>query len=148
VVSVLYISSKVRGFKPGRGRWICNGEKFLRRGIKPSVPCRKTLWHVKESYWYESRYLLSKIHDHFSPSVSCFATRCSASYCDTALVDESGMIRTQMGTHSISVMIIVLGTPCAISLRNSDSEIYSWVIPEAVAKRKIVAAIRNRNMVI
>jgi hypothetical protein len=39
VVIVLAIISKVRGFKPGRGRWIFKGDKssyhdFLRRGSK------------------------------------------------------------------------------------------------------------------
>jgi hypothetical protein len=39
VVSVLALGSKVRGFKPDRGRWSYNGDKspqhaFLRGGIK------------------------------------------------------------------------------------------------------------------
>jgi len=46
----------------------------------------------------------------------------SAGYCQRALVDESGMIRTQMGTHNISEMVAVLGTPCAIPSRNSNSK--------------------------
>ena len=38
--------TQVRGFKLGRSRWIFQGEKnpqhgFLRRGVKPSVPCRR-----------------------------------------------------------------------------------------------------------
>jgi hypothetical protein len=38
----------------------------------------------------------------------------SAGNYQTALVDESGMIGTQMGTHNRSEMVVVLGTPCAI----------------------------------
>jgi hypothetical protein len=30
----------------------------------------------KEPYRYERRYFTVKIHGHFLPSVSCFATRC------------------------------------------------------------------------
>jgi hypothetical protein len=46
VVSVLATGSKVRGFDPDRGRWIFKGDKnpehhFLRREVKPSVPCRR-----------------------------------------------------------------------------------------------------------
>jgi hypothetical protein len=38
-------------------------------------------------------------------------------------MDESGMIKTQMGMHNRSEMITVLGTPCVISScdRNSKS---------------------------
>jgi hypothetical protein len=38
----------------------------------------------------------------------------SANNCRRALVDESGMIRTQMGMHNRSEMVAVLGAPCAI----------------------------------
>jgi hypothetical protein len=39
VIIVLFIVPKVRGFKPGRGRWIFNGDNIskhdlLRRGTK------------------------------------------------------------------------------------------------------------------
>jgi hypothetical protein len=37
-----------------------------------------------------------------------------AGYCQRALVDESGMIRTQKGTHKRSVMVAVYGTPSVI----------------------------------
>jgi hypothetical protein len=58
VVSVLVIEQKVRGFKPGRRRWIFKGDKVrstpsFREEIKPSVPCRKILRHAKEPYEYE-----------------------------------------------------------------------------------------------
>jgi hypothetical protein len=38
----------------------------------------------------------------------------SAGYCQRALVDGTGMIRTQMGKHNRSVMVAVYGTPCVI----------------------------------
>jgi hypothetical protein len=52
---LLAIGPKVRGFKPGRGRWVFKGDTnpqhvFLRKGIKPSVPCRKILRHVKDRF--------------------------------------------------------------------------------------------------
>jgi hypothetical protein len=37
----------------------------------------------------------------------------SVGNCQTALVDESRMIRTQTGTHDISEMVAVHGTLCA-----------------------------------
>jgi hypothetical protein len=45
----------------------------------------------------------------------------SAGNCQRALVDESGIIRTQMNTHNRSVMVAVLGTLCAIPPRNNIS---------------------------
>jgi hypothetical protein len=45
----------------------------------------------------------------------------SAGYCKRALVDELGMIRTQMGKHNRSEMVAVLGTPCAIPLVRTDN---------------------------
>jgi hypothetical protein len=44
--------------------------------VKLSVPRSSILWHVKEPYRYKKRYLVGKIHGHFSPSFSCFTTRC------------------------------------------------------------------------
>jgi hypothetical protein len=46
VVSVLATGPKVRGFKPGRGRWIFKGDKIRSTPsfggeVKPSVPCRR-----------------------------------------------------------------------------------------------------------
>ena len=44
--SLLAFSTQVRGFKPGRSRWIFKGEKILSTPsfggeVKPSVPCRR-----------------------------------------------------------------------------------------------------------
>jgi hypothetical protein len=47
----------------------------------------------------------------------------SAGYCQRAVVDESGMIRTQLETHSRSEMVTVLGTPCMIPPRNSNRKL-------------------------
>jgi hypothetical protein len=51
VVIVLAIGPKVFGFKPGRGRWILRAinpyHDFFVREVKPSVPCRNVLRHVR-----------------------------------------------------------------------------------------------------
>jgi hypothetical protein len=53
VANVLAIENNVRGFKPGRGRWIFNGDKnpqhaFLQMGNK--APRLNILRHVKEPF--------------------------------------------------------------------------------------------------
>jgi hypothetical protein len=58
VVCVLAIGPKIRGLKPCRRLWIFKGNKnfqhsFLRREVKPSIPCCKILWHVKETSKYQ-----------------------------------------------------------------------------------------------
>jgi hypothetical protein len=40
----------------------------------------------------------------------------SAGYCQRALVNESGIVRTQMGMHKRSEMVTVHGMPCVIPL--------------------------------
>jgi hypothetical protein len=44
----------------------------------------------------------------------------TAGYCQRALVDKSGMIRTQIGKHNRSVMVAVYGTSFMIPPRNSN----------------------------
>jgi hypothetical protein len=44
----------------------------------------------------------------------------SASIFQRALVDESGMIRIQMGTHNRSENTVVHGTLCTITLRKNN----------------------------
>jgi hypothetical protein len=44
----------------------------------------------------------------------------SAGYCQRALVNEPGKIRTQVGRHDKSEIVAVCGTPCAIPPRNSN----------------------------
>jgi hypothetical protein len=41
--------------------------------------------------------LASKLNGYFLPHFSCFGTRSTAGNCQTGLVDESEMIRNQMG---------------------------------------------------
>jgi hypothetical protein len=42
--------------------------------VKPTVPCHKILRHVKDPYSMRD-ILVGNIHEHFSPSFSCFTTR-------------------------------------------------------------------------
>jgi hypothetical protein len=73
---VLAMGPKICGFKPVPGRRIFRGDKIpYARFLKPSVPCRKILLHVKIPYSMKD-VLVGKIHGHFSPSFSCFETRC------------------------------------------------------------------------
>jgi hypothetical protein len=46
----------------------------------------------------------------------------SAVNCQTALMDKSGMVRTQMGTYNTSEMVAVHGT--VIPRRNSNSNLW------------------------
>jgi hypothetical protein len=55
----------------------------------------------------------------------------STGYCQRTLMDESGIIRTQMGTGNRLEMVAVSGTPCAIPHRNSN-ETYFHDFPAAV----------------
>jgi hypothetical protein len=45
----------------------------------------------------------------------------SATHFQRALVDESVIIRTQMGSHNVSEMVAVYGIPYAIPCSNSNS---------------------------
>jgi hypothetical protein len=57
----------------------------------------------------------------FLPSFSCFAIGVSAGICPRALVDESEMVRTRVGTHNKLEMVAVLWMLCAIPPHNSNS---------------------------
>jgi hypothetical protein len=101
VVSVLLIGSKVRGFKLAEDYGFLKAIKIhistsFAEEVKPLVPSRKILWDVKNTYRYE------EIHRQNSrPFLSKFLLLpylMSASNCQRALVDESGMIRNEMGT--------------------------------------------------
>jgi hypothetical protein len=58
MVIVRAIGPKVSGFKPGREQCIFKGDKKSRSRnsfggeVKPSAPCRKILWHVKNPSKY------------------------------------------------------------------------------------------------
>jgi hypothetical protein len=47
----------------------------------------------------------------------------SASYCQRALVGESGMIIIQLGKLNRSLMVAVCGTPYSVPSRNSNSNL-------------------------
>jgi hypothetical protein len=73
VVIVFANGPKVRGFKPGRGRWIWKVIKIrcttsFGGEVKPSAPCRKILRHVKDPWGVRQRYFAGKINGHFPPS--------------------------------------------------------------------------------
>jgi hypothetical protein len=74
---------------------------------KKMIPVRKVT-HTGT----KRRYFVRKIYGQFSPKFSCFAARCLCWYCHRVLVDESRMIKTQMGKHNRSEMLAVHGTPC------------------------------------
>jgi hypothetical protein len=81
MVSVLAIGFKVRMFKPGRCDGFLNKMKIrsmtsIGGEVKPSTPCRKILRQVKNPYCMKEILLVDKSHGYFSPSFSCFATRC------------------------------------------------------------------------
>jgi hypothetical protein len=67
--------------------------------VKPSATC-KILQHDKDLCGVWQIYYVGKIKGYFSPT-AWFATRCLCCI-QRALVDGSGMIITQMGTHNRS----------------------------------------------
>jgi hypothetical protein len=66
----------------------------------------------KELYKYENRYFIGKINGHLTMSLLVI---------NRALVDESGMNRTQKGMHNRSEIVAVYGTPSAIPPHNSNN---------------------------
>jgi hypothetical protein len=112
VVRVLVIGPKVRGFKLSRGLLVL-------MAIKIQTPCCNILWHVKKTGRYDKRYFERKIHGHFSPSFSCFATRCIL-VISRELWWMKRVTRTQMRAHERPEMVAVHGVPCAIPPRNSN----------------------------
>jgi hypothetical protein len=91
----------------------------FRGEVKPSVPCHKILWHVKEPDRYEKTYFVGKIPAISRQVYPASLPHISAGYCQTALVDESGISRTKMGTHKRSELAAMLGMPCGIPPCNS-----------------------------
>jgi hypothetical protein len=88
--------------------------------VKQSVPCCKILQHVKDPYKYGKGYFIGKVHSHFLPRSPTSLLGVSAGNCQTALLDESGMVRTQMGVHNGSEIITVHVTPCVIPPHNRN----------------------------
>jgi hypothetical protein len=59
MVIVLTIGPKIVKFNACRERWAFKSDKnplhdFLRREVKPSAPCLKMLWHVKNPFRYDT----------------------------------------------------------------------------------------------
>jgi hypothetical protein len=72
------------------------------RKVKPLVPCSRILLHVREPHECERGTSSAKftfISRQVSPASLPVV---SAGYCQRAVMDESGIIRTQMGTHNTS----------------------------------------------
>jgi hypothetical protein len=77
------------------------------------------LRHVKEPYEYQTDASSAKFTAIYRQVSPASLPNVFASYCQRALVDESGMIGTQARMHNRSAMVAVHGTPCAIPPRNS-----------------------------
>jgi hypothetical protein len=80
VVSVLATGPKVRGVKPGQGRWILREIKSTAHLPSEGKYSRRShvidLRHVKEPYEHDM-CLLAKFSSHVShPRFTCSATRC------------------------------------------------------------------------
>jgi hypothetical protein len=88
--------------------------------VKPVVPRRNILQHVKELYEYE-RYIYRYSLTFLAQCLPTSILRVLAGYCQRAQVCESGMIRTQMGNHNTPVTVGVYGISWAITSHNSNS---------------------------
>jgi hypothetical protein len=91
VVSVLDTGPNIRGFKPGRKRWIFKGDK------NPLFQCRKTSRHFKNPTNMKEKL-------RWQNSMSIFGMVSPASLldafddnCQTYLMNGSGMIRKANG---------------------------------------------------
>jgi hypothetical protein len=75
VVTVIATGPRVRGFKPGRGRWIFKGDKirsttYFLGGVKTSAPCRKIFgismnlaeYERQNSLPFLAKFLLLRYH--------------------------------------------------------------------------------------
>jgi hypothetical protein len=70
IVSVLATGPKVRGFKPGQGRWIFKGDNaFLRRGSKAVKPHVARFYMLKILAEYDKRYYVGYIQGNLSNSL-------------------------------------------------------------------------------
>jgi hypothetical protein len=90
---------------------ICN-TIFFEVEVKLSVPCRKIYDMLKDTM---SMKMI--LHRQNSVAISCqvfpaFLLDVSTGNLQTDLVDESEMIRNQIGTHNRSEMVAVQGSPC------------------------------------
>jgi hypothetical protein len=91
--------------------------------LKPSIPCHKILWHVKDPY--SMKKILCRWHSR------TFLVRCLCWLLQRALVGGLGMIISQMRKHNRSVMVTVCGMPCAIPPLNSNSNVRDQILHPA-----------------
>jgi hypothetical protein len=92
----------------------------FRGEVKSFVPCHKILRHVKQQHRYGRDTSQAKFMT-FLAKFMLLHCHMSAGNCQRALVDKSGMIRTQMGAHNRSEIVTVHFTPCAIQPHKSNS---------------------------
>jgi hypothetical protein len=68
------------------------------RKVKPTAPCHKILWNVKKPLCILKEILCRQNSRPFLPKfLPASLLGVSAGYCQRALVDESGIIRNQVG---------------------------------------------------
>jgi hypothetical protein len=119
--------------------------------IKPPAQCRKVLRHVKNPCGVWKRYLIGKIHWLFLQSFSCFAIKYQLLIARELWWMNQEWLELRWG-HTIdqSVMVAMLGTPCAIPPRNSilfvkyrHPTIKHCPILSFISKQKIVITSRT-----
>jgi hypothetical protein len=121
---VLVIGQKVRGFHSGRGHGSVREIKYRSTNsfegkVKPSVPCRNIL-HVKDPYSYEKDTCRQNLRAFLAKYLPASLLVASVGICQIALVDESEMVRTQMGRTRDHKMVAVYGALCMIPSRDSN----------------------------
>jgi hypothetical protein len=118
---VLDIGPKISGFKLTEDNLLLRALKihsmtYCRGEVKPSVPCHKIYGMLKNSTSMKE-ILFRQNSAAISHQVSsALLLDISAVNCKRAVVNESGMIRNQMGMHNRSEMVPVQESPCAHSM--------------------------------
>jgi hypothetical protein len=108
VVSVLAIGPKIRELKPGPERCIFKATEVRSTAsfgaeLKPSFPRHKNLQHVKKSLRSITEILrLQNERTFLAKFLPASLLDVHAAIFQKALVNESGMITTQMGMHNRS----------------------------------------------
>jgi hypothetical protein len=83
--------------------------------LKTAVQCRKILWHAKDFYNMKGM-LVVKIHRHFSPIFSCFATGCLLVTAREVWGFDQELLQLTWISNRL-IMVAVYGTPCTIPPR-------------------------------
>ena len=128
--SVLPLSTRVRGFKPGRSRQDFSGRKIpstssLRKEVKPSVPCRRFAACKRSLTWRGSRNFRQNYGPILAHTVPHFATRISCVVVDVeAPGGERGNFQTEGGFVDRVSTISLLGcsTSVALAMGPTDKE--------------------------